>query len=45
MRMLLLGMKISMCYSHSCCVVIFLLKRKIARDSLLEMVEFGLARF
>lgn len=45
MRIPLRGMKISTYYSHSGYVVIFLLKRKITRDSLLEMVGLGLARF
>lgn len=45
MRIPLLGMKISTYYSHTCYVVIFLLKRKIARDSLLETVDLVLARF
>lgn len=43
--MLLLEMKISRYYSHSGYVEIFLLQRKIDRDSLVEVVESGLARF
>lgn len=43
--MLLLEMKISTSYSHSGDVEIFLLKGKIDRDSLLEVVKSGLARF
>lgn len=43
--MLLLEIKISTYYSHSDYVEIFLLKRKIDRDSSLEVVESGLARF
>lgn len=41
----MLEMKISTYYSHSDDVEIFLPKRKIDRDSLLEVVESGLARF
>lgn len=41
----MLEMKISTYYSHSGDVEMFLLKRKIDRDSLLEVVESGLARF
>lgn len=38
MRIPLLGMKISTYPSHNCYVVIFLLKRKVSGDSLLEIV-------